>query len=51
MPGCVLREIPEDVRDYILDKQVKLRKKKGTMVSLETTIYAIIRDHKRNTEK
>lgn len=46
--GILLRSVPKDIKDWLLDRQTELRKKKGTMVSLETVIYSIIRENKRS---
>lgn len=48
--GLLLRDVPTDVREYILDEQTRLKKKKGTMVSLESTVYKLIRELKSINE-
>lgn len=47
MASTLLRNVPDDVRDYIFEVQASLKKKKGSCVSLETAIYKVIREHKR----
>lgn len=45
--GYLLRDVPKDVKDHLLEKQKCMRIKKGSMVSLETVIYSIIREQKK----
>lgn len=38
--------MPEDIRNIILEEQLKLKQKKNTFVySMESTIYAMLRDY------
>jgi hypothetical protein len=47
-----LPNMPDDVKDYILDVQRDLKKqKKIQQISQPSTIYHIIREHKKLTEK
>jgi hypothetical protein len=45
--GYLLRDIPKDVKDYLLEKQKCMRIKRGSMVSLEMVIYSIVREKKK----
>lgn len=44
--------MPKEIKDYVLDMQAALKKKKNVgQFSQEATIYHIIREHKKMTEK
>ena len=51
-PGInISSNIPEDVKDHLLDVQATIKKKKKIgKFGLESTIYHIVREHKRMTE-
>ena len=51
-PTLPLKEIPEDVRDYILQTQAEIKiKKKIRQYSQQQTIFQIIREHKLFTKR
>lgn len=43
----ITRNIPKDVKDIILEKQTDQKKSCNCMVSLETSIYKIVREWKQ----
>lgn len=44
----MLQNIPNDVKDALLDKQTEIKKKIGhNRYSIECTVYAIIREWKK----
>ena len=46
MASIYLKDIPKDVKDYILKKQLEIKIKKGNYkYSQELTIYHIIREN------
>lgn len=52
MPTLPLKNIPIDVRRYILKIQGEIKTKKGvSQYSQPQTIFQIIREHKEFTEK
>lgn len=46
-----LKNIPEDIRKYILKIQGEVKAKKGTQFSQTLTIFQIIREHQQLNEK
>jgi hypothetical protein len=50
MPTINLKNIPEDVRKYILKIQGEIKSKKGTQYSQQLTIYQIIREHQQKNK-
>lgn len=45
-----LKEIPKDVYDILIEEQAYLKKRYHCQRSLSTTIYSIIKKHKRDAE-
>lgn len=40
----LLKDVPKDVYDILIDEQAKIRKQGSKMYSLQSTVYKIIRD-------
>lgn len=52
MPTYPLKDMPDDVKDHVLDVQLEIKKKKKiSQFSKEATIYHIIREHKKMSQK
>lgn len=52
MPVLPLKDMPTDVKNFLLDIQADIKKKKKVgQFSLESTIYHIIREYKKSKEK
>jgi hypothetical protein len=51
MATLPLKNIPVDVKKYILKLQGEIKAKKGTQYSQEQTIFTIIRQHQEFSEK
>lgn len=45
-----LRNIPKDVRDYVLDQQLEYKKGCNCIISLEQTIFKLILKLKKSSE-
>lgn len=50
MASILLKEIPIEVQDIILDEQAKVRKKTKRVVSQQRIIYRIIRSFGKKAE-
>lgn len=48
--SILLKEVPKDVYDILLDEQTKIRKDGNKVFSLERTIYKIVRDFNKKEE-
>lgn len=46
--SILLKEVPKDIYDILVDEQAKFRKEQNKMFSLERTVYKIIREIKRD---
>lgn len=44
--SILLKEVPKDVYDILVDEQAKVRKEKNKVFSLESTVYKIVREVK-----
>lgn len=42
----LLKDVPKDVYDILVDEQAKIRKEKNKVISLENTVYKIVRENK-----
>lgn len=52
MANIKLKEIPDEVLDFILTKQAEIKcKKKKALYSQESTVYQIIKEHPDFKEK
>jgi hypothetical protein len=45
--AILLKEVPKDVYDILLDEQTRVRKEGNKVFSLASTIYKIIRTHNK----
>jgi len=50
MATLPLKDIPDDVKKYILKVQGDIKAKKGTQFSQISTVFQIIREHKSLSE-
>lgn len=48
--SILLKEVPKDVYDILIDEQAKFRKQQNKVFSLERTVYKIIRETKNATK-
>lgn len=51
MATIALKDIPDDIRKYILKVQGEIKAKKGTQYSQKLTIFQIIKEHQLFSEK
>lgn len=48
--AITLKKVPKEIRDFLLEQQLKVKKNKQCQFSIEQTIYKIIKAHPEFTK-